>query len=168
MELIIISYMLAVPFFGLGADARLYPHIVRDPLGGKSSQHSNGHSQRARQAIPISPPSTTTNITSSTTPPTAGTTTTGATTMASTPNGENLSCSQTIQVTSDIKPPYHFMVDEHNAANLHCVITIFGQRGKQLLLQLTEVNLQPGLFDCEIDSVQVYTLSDGKLSFKDK
>lgn len=166
MELIIISYMLALPFFELGADARIQPNVVRVPLGGNSRQHSNGQSQRARQAIPIPPPSTTTNITS-TTPPTAETTTTGATT-TSTPNGENLSCSQTIQVTSDIKPPYHFVVDEHNAANLHCVITIFGQRGKQLLLQLTEVNLQPGLFDCEIDSVQVYTLSDGRLSFKDK
>jgi hypothetical protein len=59
-------------------------------------------------------------------------------------------------------------VDKHNAANLHCVIIIFGQRGRQLLLQLTEVDLQPGLFDCEIDAVQVYTLSDGKLLFKDK
>lgn len=156
--------MLALPFFGLGADARRHLNVVRVPLGGNSHLHFNGHSQRARQAIPISPPSTTTN-TSTTTPPTAETTTTGAT---STTNGENLSCSQTIEVTSDIKPPYHFVVDEHNAANLHCVITIFGQRGKRLLLQLTEVNLLPGLFDCEIDSVQVYTLSGGKLSFKDK
>lgn len=159
--------MLALQLFGLSADARIHPNVVRVPPRGNSRQHSNGHSQRARQAIPISPPSTTTNITSSiTTPPTAETTTTVATT--STPNGENLSCSQTIQVTSDIRPPYHFVVDEHNTANLHCVITIFGEQGKRLSLQLTEVDLQPGLFDCEIDSVQVYTLSDGKLTFKDK
>jgi hypothetical protein len=163
MKLIIISYMLALQFFGLSADARIHPNVVRVTLGGKR-QHSNGHSQRARQAIPIS------NIT---TTPTAETTTTAAmttttTTTTSTPNSEDLSCSQTIQVTSDIKPPYHFVVHEHNAANLHCVITIFGQQGKRLLLQLTEVDLQPGLFDCEIDSVQVYTLSDGKLTFKDK
>ena len=79
-----------------------------------------------------------------------------------------ISCSQTVDVTQVTNTSYHFVVPQNNTANLHCVIIIFGQRGKQLLLQLTEVDLQPGIFDCEYDSVQVYSLFEGKLSFKEK
>jgi hypothetical protein len=158
---LIISHILTLQIFGMSADIPIHQNVVRVTLG-KNTQQSHHHSQLLRQAVPIPPPSTTTAITPS---PTTEQPTTATT---NTPDGENLSCSQTIQVTSDSKSTYHFVVDEHNAANLHCVITIFAQRGRQLLLQLTEVDLQPGLFDCEIDAVQVYTLSDGKLSFKDK
>lgn len=160
--LLITSHILTLQIFGMSADTPIHQNVVRVPLR-KNTQQSNHHSQLLRQAIPIAPPNTTTAITPSQT--TEQPTTTATT---NTPDGENLSCSQTIQVTSDRKSSYHFVVDEHNTANLHCVIIIYGQRGRQLSLQLTEVDLPPGLFDCEIDAVQVYTLSDGKLSFKDK
>jgi hypothetical protein len=153
--LLITSHILTLQIFGISADTPIHQNVVRVPLR-KNAQQSDHHSQFLRQAIPILPGSTTAITPSQTT----------ATT--NTPDGENLSCSQTIHVTSDRKSSYHFVVDEHNAANLHCVIIIFGQQGRQLSLQLTEVDLQPGLFDCELDAVQVYTLSDGKLSFKDK
>lgn len=158
--LLITAHILTLQIFGMSADTPIHQNVVRVPLR-KNTQQSDHHSQLLRQALPVTPPSTTTAITPSQTTeqPTTATT--------NTPDGENLSCSQTIQVASERKL-YHFVVDEHNTANLHCVITIFGQRGRQLSLQLTEVDLQPGLFDCEIDAVQVYTLSDGKLSFKDK
>jgi len=159
--LLITSHILTLQIFGMSADTPTHQNVVRVPLR-KNAQQSDHHSQLLRQAVPIMPSSTTTTIT----PP--QTTEQPTTTMTNTPDGENLSCSQTIQVTSERKSSYHFVVDEHNVANLHCVIIIFGQRGRQLLLQLTEVDLQPGLFDCEIDAVQVYTLSEGKLSFKDK
>jgi hypothetical protein len=159
---IMASYILTLHLFGINADTDTHnnarANVIRVSLGGDSRQHSNHRSQLLRQAIPVSPPSTTTALT----PPLTTTATTNIL------DGDNLSCSQTVQVSSDRNSQYHFVVDEHNAANLHCVITIFGQQGKQLLLQITEVDLQPGLFDCEIDSVQVYTLSAGKLSFKDK
>jgi hypothetical protein len=159
---IITSHILTLQIFGTSADTPIHHTVVRVPLG-KHTQQSDHHSQLLRQAVPMTPPSTTT----ATTPlPTTEEQSTTAT--QNTSNGENFSCSQTIQVTSDSKSSYHFVVDEHNVANLHCVITIFGEQGRQLSLQLTEVDLQPGLFDCEIDAVQVYTLSDGKLSFKAK
>jgi len=156
--LLIISHILTLQIFGMSADTPVHRNVVRVPLR-KNNQQSDHNSQLLRQALPITPPSTTTTITPSQTTeqPTTNTT-----------DGENLSCSRTFEVTSERKTSYHFVVDKHNAANLHCVIIIFGQRGRQLLLQLTEVDLQPGLFDCEIDAVQVYTLSDGKLLFKDK
>jgi len=159
--LLITSHILTLQIFGMSADAPIRQNVVRVPLR-KNTQQSDHHSQLLRQALPITPPSTTTAITPSQTTeqPTTATT--------NTPDGENLSCSQTIRVTSERKSSYHFVVDEHNAANLHCVIIIYGARGRQLSLQLTEVDLQPGLFDCEIDAVQVYNLSDGKLSFMDK
>jgi hypothetical protein len=165
MKLFIITlYILTLQFSGLSADThvRHNPHqnVLQVSPGGKARKHSNHHTQLLRQATPIPPPNTTT------TPAAMTTTTTVATT--NTVEGDNLSCSQTVHVTSDSKSPYHFVVDHHNDVSLHCVITLFGQQGKQLLLQFTEVDLQPGLFDCEVDSVQVYTLSDGKLSFKDK
>lgn len=152
--LLITSHILTLQIFGMSADTPIHQNVVRVPL--------RKNAQQLRQAVPITPPSTTTAITPSQTTeqPTTATT--------NTPDGENLICSLTIQVTSEKKLSYHFVVDEDNAANLHCVIIIFGERGRQLSLQLTEVDLQPGLFDCEIDAVQVYTFSDGKLSFKDK
>ncbi|PSN56733.1 hypothetical protein C0J52_00018, partial [Blattella germanica] len=81
---------------------------------------------------------------------------------------KSLSCSQTVDVAHASDQFYRFVVPQNNSANLYCVITIYGQRGKQLLLQLTEVNLPPGIFDCEFDAVQIYSLNDGKLSFKEK
>lgn len=162
--LIITSYILTTQFFGINADTNIHrnaqPNVIRVSLGGNAQQHSNHRSQLLRQAVPISPPGTTEVSTRSTT-----TTTAAATNIL---EDDNLSCSQTVHMTSESKSRYHFVVGGHNAASLHCVITIFGQQGKQLLLQVTEADLQPGLFDCEIDSVQVYTLSSGKLTFKDK
>jgi hypothetical protein len=167
--LIITSYILTLQFFGMNADTNTHrnahPNVIRVSLGSNARQNSNHRSQLLRQAVPISPPSTTTAVTPTTTTEAAAATTTTTTNI---PDGDNLSCSQTVHVTSESKSEYHFVVGDHNVASLHCVITIFGQRGKQLLLQVTEADLQPGLFDCEIDSVQVYTLSAGKLSFKDK
>jgi len=160
--LLITSHILTLQIFGMSADLPIHQNVVRVPLR-KNTQQSDHHSQLPRQALPITPPSTTTAITP---PQTTEQPTTTPTT--NTPDGENLICSQTIEVTSEKKSSYNFVVDEHNVANLHCVIIILGQQGRQLSLQLTEVDLQPGLFDCEIDAVQVYTLSDGKLSFKDK
>jgi hypothetical protein len=158
--LLITSYVLILQIFGISADTPIRQNVVRVPLR-KNTQQSDHHSQLLRQAVLMTPPSTTTAIT----PPQ---TTEQPATTTNMPDDENLSCSQTIQVTSERKLSYHFVVDEHNTANLHCVIIIYGERGRQLSLQLTEVDLQPGLFDCEIDAVQVYTLSDGKLSFTAK
>jgi hypothetical protein len=159
--LLITSHILTLQIFGMSADTPIHQNVVRVPLR-KNTQQSGHHSQFLRQAVPI-PPSTTTPITPSQTTEQPTTTTT-----TNTPDGQNLSCSQVIQITSERKSTYHFVVDEHNTANLHCVIIIYGQRGRQLSLQLTEVDLQPGLFDCEVDAVQVYNLSDGKLSFMNK
>ncbi|KAJ9588930.1 hypothetical protein L9F63_017808 [Diploptera punctata] len=118
------------------------PNVVRVSLG--ANEPFNRNTQIARQSTPITPP------------------------QAQNTSNNQVTCSQTVDVTHETNTSYHFVVPQNNTANLHCIITIFGQRGKQLLLQLTEVDLQPGIFDCEYDSVQIYSLFSGRLTFKEK
>ena len=151
-SLLLMSCLLTLQFLNSACDSDLHrhhhhhvnPNIVRVSLGANVPPSRN--SQLLRQSAPITPPQPQQNAF----------------------DNSQISCSQTVDVTQVTNTSYHFVVPQNNTANLHCVITIFGQRGKQLLLQLTEVDLQPGIFDCEYDSVQVYSLFGGRLSFKEK